>query len=472
MKQQFADLYFDALERTRPLLDDFGAHFQPVSMATSAETGAFLSALVTALAPATVLETGSGFSSAVLAGALHGENNGAYERRVRQWLAARGLPGGSFCSYEEFHQRDVGGVFLLFLDGDLQTRERTLAWLGERLPRAVVVIDDAQPGTFVQVQAVLDALARDPRGRLLDCAAWTRDHYGRSAQLWVGHDSGLPAQALEQIVAGPSGAPVPPVRLLVCINDTPENLRWECTVRCLTSIGVTVDLAAHPLWIVDNGSTCPNTAFFLDAWCRDQRQRGGELRRFRLPRNRHATYAFNRLLAMAPEGDCIVRVENDIEFHTPGWPARMGLFLARSGFGLVSTKPVDLPSKALGVPTTEVGGWRVQEVSEVPGYCTAFAPGLRKELGALVSSGSYVEDIITSCRARALGWRMAFLDPQELRCYHVDRAPSASYQAWKHQAVREARASTRQALAEWGSGARHPTVAFAPEADDGWQEIP
>jgi hypothetical protein len=471
MNRRFTAHYFSALERSWPLLADFGAHSQPASMAASAETGAFLAALREVLAPAHVAETGSGFSSAVLPGALRAEDDGAHQRKVQDWLAVRGLDAGRFCGYDEFDRWDPQGVFLLFLDGDLRTREATVAWLQPRLARAVVVVHDAQPGTFAQVQRALERLREDPRGRLVDCSAWTRDHYGRSAQLWIGQEAGFPADVLEEIRAGPDGPASPPVRLLLCVNDTPENGRWECTVRCLTSLGITAQLDAHPLWIVDNGSTCPRTLRFLAAWCGDARARGAGVRLFRLPRNRYATYAFNRLLAAAPAGEYVVRIENDIEFHTVGWPRRMARFLARSGFGMACTKPVDLPSKAQGIPVSEVAGLRVQVADEVAGYCTAMAPAVRVSFGAFAAVGSYVEDVVTSARVRALGFRMAFLDPAEVCCYHVDRVASAAYQEWKMAAAREARPALAQALREWGSGARPAYAPFAIEADDGFAEV-
>jgi hypothetical protein len=263
-----------------------------------------------------------------------------------------------------------------------------------------------------------------------------------------------------------------PVLLLLCINDTPANQRWECSVRTLTSLGITAGLERHALWIVDNGSTCPITARFLQAWCEDQRTNGARLRVFRLPQNRYAPYAYNRLLAMAAADDYVIRVENDIEFHTPGWPQRMARFLARSGFGMACTRPGDLPEKALGVPTTEVAGARVQVVDEVAGFCTALAPRLRRDLGAFTAAGVYIEDVLTSRRATALGHRLAYLDPEEVRCYHVDRRPSATYQAWKAQAVAAERGAMQRALDQWGSGARSPHVPFAFDDADGFVEGP
>ena len=49
------------------------------------------------------------------------------------------------------------------------------------------------------------------------------------------------------------------------------------------------------------------------------------------------------LLAQVPPEAYVVRLENDIEFHTPGWPQRLAGFLDRSGFGLASARPLDLP---------------------------------------------------------------------------------------------------------------------------------
>lgn len=260
------------------------------------------------------------------------------------------------------------------------------------------------------------------------------------------------------------------VLLLLCINDTPENGRWECTARCLTSLGITAQLEQHPLWIVDNGSTCPNTARFLQVFSGDLRRRGARLRVFRLPVNRHATYAFNRLLAQAPPEACVVRLENDMEFHTPGWPQRLAGFLERSGFGMASPRPADLPDLTPGLAVTEIAGVRLQDVDQLAGFCTAIAPELRSQLGALQSAGIYIEDAITSARVRSLGWRMARFAPDELLCYHVDREPGPAYRAWKEAAVAADLPGMRRALAELAGGTRPPYVPFAFEPDDGFVE--
>jgi hypothetical protein len=473
MHPDFGQQYVDALRQTRTLLADFATRFQPISMATSAETGAFLAVLRNVLEWHAVVETGSGFSSALLPDATHAEDNVEYGKRVQEWLAGIGVPPGVFCDYGALYRRDVSGRFLMFLDGNLATREATFGWLRDKLELAVIVIDDAQAGTFAPVQAVLDELHDDPRGTLVDAAAWTRDGYGRSAALWIGKAAGFPPDVLQEINQHPPRI-LPtdlPARLLLCINDTPENARWKCTVRTLTSIGITVDLQKHSLWVVDNGSTCPNTNEFLNAWCPDQLGQGAQVRIFRLPENLYATYAFNRLLFMVPAGEYVIRLENDIEFHTPGWPSIMVRFLADSGFGLVSAKPVDLPDKALGHPAVEIAGRNVQVVDEVPGFCTAFAPDVRLRLGALASAGCYIEDVLTSRRVQVLGRQMAFLDSRELRCFHVDRVLSSAYAHWKQGAVANERAAMIRAMDDWTSGRRSPHVPFEVRSGDGFHEL-
>jgi hypothetical protein len=273
------------------------------------------------------------------------------------------------------------------------------------------------------------------------------------------------------MTGGPDADDLPPLTLLLCLNDTPENARWACTVRCLTSLGITADLQRHALWIVDNGSTCPNTACFLTVWCADQRRGGARLRRFRLPHNRHATYAFNRLLAMVPPAHGVIRIENDIEFHSGGWPSHLAGFLARSGFGMACPMPADLPSPTEQVAVSEVAGTRVRIVDGVAGYCTAMSPALRQQLGALVCAGVYIEDVFTSRRARLLGHRMAYLHPEELRCYHVDRSLGAAYAQWKAQAVAAELPRMRQALRDWETGRRPLQAPFTFSADDGFHEV-
>ena len=267
-------------------------------------------------------------------------------------------------------------------------------------------------------------------------------------------------------------AAVPPALLLLCLYDTPENQRWRCSARTLTSLGITAGLRQQALWVVDNGSTCPHSAAFLREWCEDQWRQGALLRVFSLPGRRPATYAFNRLLALAPPEPVVVRVENDIEFHTVGWPGLLVNFLTRSGFGLVSPLPLDLPTQAASMPTQGVGGFRAHVVDEVPGFCTAFSPALRARLGALVSAGRYIEDVLTAERARAAGFGMAFLAAEELRCFHVDRAASASYTAWKQQAVADGWATMVQARQAWREGRRPVYEAWQAEDGDGWAEWP
>jgi predicted O-methyltransferase YrrM len=472
MKATFGHSYLRSLDSARMLLKDFGNSFQPISMATSAQTGALLAALAGVLGKHRLIETGSGFSSAMLPNAIRVENNDDYGLRVRSWLARVGVAEGSFCGYDHLHGSRLTDPFLLFLDGDLAYRERTSHWLQDKLAHAVVLIDDAQPGTFAEVQAVIDTLKSDARGRLLDCSAWTHDEYGRSAALWVGNASQMPAQVIDEIVAGPpETGPPSSARLLMCISDTPGNARWECTVRALTSVGITANLQEHSLWIVDNGSTCPNTARFLDVWCRDQLDQNAQLRVFRLSKNMYATYAFNRLLAMCSPGDYVIRLENDIEYHSANWPATLMRFLSMSGFGLVSAKPVDLPLKAQDVPAEDICGVRVQVVTEVAGFCTAISPSLRLELGAFACAGRYIEDVITSRRAISMGFRAAFVDPAVVRCFHVDRRASDEYHRWKQTAVKEEWEAMTHAMTDWGPSSRSVYVPFEHHDDDGFHEV-
>lgn len=148
MSHKLSQLYCNALPQTRALLRDFGRSFQPISMAASAETGAFLAALLETLSPDMVIESGSGFTSAVLRRGIHVEDNAEYQVRVEAWLKAREIPVGAFISYESLHQIDFDGLLFVFLHGNLSTRPVTAAWLRRRLSRAVLLIDDAQPGTF------------------------------------------------------------------------------------------------------------------------------------------------------------------------------------------------------------------------------------------------------------------------------------------------------------------------------------
>jgi hypothetical protein len=79
--------------------------------------------------------------------------------------------------------------------------------------------------------------------------------------------------------------------------------------------------------------------------------------------------------------------------------------------------------------------------------------------------------VLTSQRTLALGWRMAFLDPTELSCFHIDRDGSSAYRAWKQQAATAEWATMQQVRKEWCSGHRRAYVPLQPDEDDGFEEV-
>lgn len=251
----------------------------------------------------------------------------------------------------------------------------------------------------------------------------------------------------------------------VCVNDTPDNQRWRTTVRCLTSLGITTDLCRHDLVLIDNGSTCANSRAFMEEWCQDLIGiRDQRVTLVRFPANQFATHAFNHVLqTFLPRvpGRMFVRVENDLEMVSPGWVDILGaIFAARREVGAIATKPYDLPTKGLdGVPI-RIADRDCLAVDEIPGYCTAFRPGVFEQLGCLVSAGRYIEDGLTSVRLRKLGWELLFTDSHSIECYHVDRRPTTAYRDWKQTTARDEWDAYVRLRREFESGRRDPRQPF------------
>ena len=257
----------------------------------------------------------------------------------------------------------------------------------------------------------------------------------------------------------------------ICVNDTPENQRWRTTVRCLTSFGITTDFSSHELIIIDNGSTCPNTKTFLEEFCQDLiGVRNQNVTLVRFGENQYATYVFNHVVQIFAQKfpqRVFVRVENDLEMVTSDWLVKfISMFIEYPAAGAISTKPHDLPAKGEGGVPVKLAGLDCLRVDEVPGYCTAFRPGIFNLLGTLVSAGNYIEDILTSVRLRKLGWELFLTQPDVVSCYHIDRCPTLQYSQWKKKTVISEWSMYLALREDYETGKRELFTPFVPDQVD------
>lgn len=228
--------------------------------------------------------------------------------------------------------------------------------------------------------------------------------------------------------------------LSLVVNDTQANQRWRYTARCLPTLGATVDLRQHELVIVDNGSTDPRSIQLVEEYVQDARLRGWLVSLLRLSRNMYVIYAHNTVIFQRLTDHYFCRVENDIEFLTPGWAEKcMRLLRNRSEFALVAPVPEKImldPTVVSAAPqTVNVDGDTitiVQPGGHIGGWARFHAPDYLTQIGYLGSvHGKYGEDLMQVRRMRDLNRRMAWLHPYEAEIYHLDREDIQSYRQQK-----------------------------------------
>ena len=220
--------YVGLRRRAQSRFDEFARYHSPVSMAASVETGTMLWFLLQTLRPNLVLETGSGYTTVVMAEWLqdqatvvnpvdsstlvsaptmyHVEEINDWKQRVLSYLKRTKLEPGKFIDYPDLYALKLDQPFLAFLDGLRPERPVVARFLIDSgaASRSVLLIDDAQAGTNEDVQESLDLLDRSSQGFLYDLAPWTLDEYGRSARLFVGFQSGFDVRHLYELETVPT----------------------------------------------------------------------------------------------------------------------------------------------------------------------------------------------------------------------------------------------------------------------------
>jgi len=266
---------------------EFAGFHSPISMAASAQTGTFLWALLDMLYPQVVIETGTGYTSVIIAKWLeelkasgnekneqlpivyHVEHDSEWQAKVLHYFEHLAIEPSRFIDYEMLHDVKLKEPFFALLDGIRNKRMEVIHWMGEEIRLGIILIDDAQKDTFAEVKEVLSLLEQSNQGILYDVSLWTSDTYGRSAKLFIGHDSETPAWLLRELSNPSPIGQVPTNQFvqaehIVNTNFSKEDVLITIVITCYNKgdyIGQSIESAISQTYsdieviVIDDGST-------------------------------------------------------------------------------------------------------------------------------------------------------------------------------------------------------------------------
>lgn len=259
--------------------------------------------------------------------------------------------------------------------------------------------------------------------------------------------------------------------LLMAVHDTEENGRSEFTWQTLTSITDTVDFEKNTIIIIDNNS-CDTTKKYIENFLRlqnnlahvDGRIAVGKV--ITLPENLGTARAINKGIALRQPGEYVIKLDNDVIIHTPGWVEQMQDVMQRMPqIGILGLKRVDLlespyaintdqRSRLLMVPHEIGQRWRVvEECKHVMGTCTMLSPALLDRVGYFYQmDGLYgFDDSLLCVRSQVAGFLNCFLPHVDID--HIDPG-GTPYTKWKEEEAGRMLSRYGEAEAAYRSGVK------------------
>lgn len=178
-----------AQETLREDYDDYVANVSWSGMAVSLPTAALLRLLCERLRPRTILDLGSGFSSAVLrqyaqragdATVTSVDDDSEWLGRTREYLERRGLPADRLFTWPDFRSQPIRPFDFVFHDlGSIDTRRATMAAaLDYVAPGGAAILDDLHKR---RIESVAWPIASAAGFKLTWVRELTLDEYGRFA---------------------------------------------------------------------------------------------------------------------------------------------------------------------------------------------------------------------------------------------------------------------------------------------------
>jgi GT2 family glycosyltransferase len=252
----------------------------------------------------------------------------------------------------------------------------------------------------------------------------------------------------------------------MAVYDTEENKRTAFTEQTLHSFYETVDFEKNRLVLIDNNS-CQRTKDILEDFAFDVNIMNDDaVKVITLPENVGTAKAVNKGLEIRKEGECCIKMDNDVVVHKKGWIEDMEEVIRRMpNIGVLGLKRKDVMespyaintdqrSRLLMVPHETGQRWHViEECKQVMGTCTMFNPALLDKVGYLYQmEGLYgFDDSLMNVRSNIAGFLNCFLLGIDID--HVDPG-GGEYTDWKSKYAGEILQKYAQTEAAYRSGAR------------------
>lgn len=221
--------------------------------------------------------------------------------------------------------------------------------------------------------------------------------------------------------------------LIMAVYDTVENQRTKYTIETLNSLIQTVDFNKHRLFISDNNS-CEETKEFYDVFLDKFNNTFGKhnlLLKFNHT-NIGTAQAVNFGIKERKEGECVIKMDNDVVIHQSGWVEEMEeCFRRQPLIGVLGLKRVDLEqhpnhdnewfrTRFVLLPRKHGDSWLIVEQSaDVMGTCTMLNHLLLDKIGYYEQPSIYgYDDSILNVKSELAGFKNAFLS--HIKISHID----------------------------------------------------
>lgn len=207
----------------------------------------------------------------------------------------------------------------------------------------------------------------------------------------------------------------------MCVYDTKENGRYQFTKKTLEKLDENLRgrWREQPFLIVDNASYQPTK----DLLARFARHRESYIQVLTLPENLGTAGGLNEGIKRLHPGQHLLKIDNDVVVHTPGWIEDLEYVLNRMPHvGILGCKRRDLQecptnpnvhfrSELEMVPHNPGERWYIiEKAPHIMGTCVMYNSALIEKIGAFYQFEVYgFEDSLYCQRSLSAGFTNAFL---------------------------------------------------------------
>jgi len=244
--------------------------------------------------------------------------------------------------------------------------------------------------------------------------------------------------------------------LTMAVFATDENNKTEIARKTFDSLLQTVDLSRHRVVVIDNNSCLDAKAMFVKYKTKFHFIHNDE--------NLGTAGAVNKGWRLRAQGECVVKLDDDVVIHDAGWADRLEEAIQRDpAIGIIGLKRKDLmenpwrndqfKSELRMLPHEPGESWIiVEDVGHCMGTVQMYNPALLDKIGYLYQPRLYgFDDSLAAVRCRVAGFKNCFLP--HIRIDHIDPGDTP-FQEWKHKVSGEDMGAYNQIKHEYETGKR------------------